>query len=65
MHDLLYLAKILIEKYEHSIKYEKWYDAGILQLILKQKFLHFQVDFSMILNTTKKIIVLLKFLKTL
>ena len=28
MHDLLYLAKILIEKYEHSINHEKWYDAG-------------------------------------
>ena len=28
MHDLLYLAKILIEKFEHSIKYERWYDAG-------------------------------------
>ena len=28
MHDLLYLAKILIEKYEHPIKHEKWYDAG-------------------------------------
>ena len=28
MHDLLYLAKILIEKYEHCIKHEKWYDAG-------------------------------------
>ena len=27
MHDL-FLAKILIEKYEHSIKHEKWYDAG-------------------------------------
>ena len=28
MNDLLYLAKILIEKYEHSIMHEKWYDAG-------------------------------------
>ena len=28
MNDLLYLAKILIEKYEHTIKHEKWYDAG-------------------------------------
>ena len=28
MHDLLYLAKILIEKYDHSINHEKWYDAG-------------------------------------
>ena len=28
MNDLLYLAKILIEKYEHSIKHEKWYDSG-------------------------------------
>ena len=28
MNDLLYLAKILIEKYDHSIKHEKWYDAG-------------------------------------
>ena len=28
MHDLLYLAKILIEKYEHSITHEKWYDSG-------------------------------------
>ena len=28
MDDLLYLAKILIEKYDHSIKHEKWYDAG-------------------------------------
>ena len=28
MNDLLYLAKILIEKYEHSIEHEKWYDAG-------------------------------------
>tara|TARA_B100000886_G_scaffold54682_1_gene33564 strand:+ start:31808 stop:33457 length:1650 start_codon:yes stop_codon:yes gene_type:complete len=28
MHDLLYLAKILIEKYAHTIKHEKWYDAG-------------------------------------
>ncbi len=28
MHDLLYLAKILIEKYEHSIVHEKWYDSG-------------------------------------
>ena len=28
MNDLLYLAKILIEKYEHSIIHEKWYDAG-------------------------------------
>ena len=28
MHDLLYLAKILIEKFEHNIKHEKWYDAG-------------------------------------
>ena len=28
MHDLLYLAKILIEKYEHSINHEKWYDLG-------------------------------------
>ena len=28
MKDLLYLAKILIEKYEHSINHEKWYDAG-------------------------------------
>ena len=28
MNDLLYLAKVLIEKYDHSIKHEKWYDAG-------------------------------------
>ena len=28
MHDLLYLAKILIEKYAHSINHEKWYDLG-------------------------------------
>ena len=28
MNDLLYLAKILIEKYEHSINHEKWYDSG-------------------------------------
>ena len=28
IHDLLYLAKILIEKYQHSIIHEKWYDAG-------------------------------------
>ncbi len=28
MNDLLYLAKILIEKYQHSINFEKWYDAG-------------------------------------
>ncbi len=28
MNDLLYLAKILIEKYDHSITHEKWYDAG-------------------------------------
>ena len=28
MNDLLYLAKILIEKYGHSINHEKWYDAG-------------------------------------
>ena len=28
MNDLLYLAKILIEKYDHSINHEKWYDAG-------------------------------------
>ena len=28
MQDLLYLAKILIEKYSHSITHEKWYDAG-------------------------------------
>ena len=28
IHDLLYLAKILIEKYEHSIIHDKWYDAG-------------------------------------
>jgi len=28
MHDLLYLAKILIDKYEHSINHEKWYDSG-------------------------------------
>ncbi len=28
MNDLLYLAKILIEKYDHSIKHEKWFDAG-------------------------------------
>ncbi len=28
MNDLLYLAKILIEKYGHSIIHEKWYDAG-------------------------------------
>ena len=26
--DLLYLARILIEKYDHSINHEKWYDAG-------------------------------------
>ena len=26
--DLLYLARILLEKYEHSIMHEKWYDAG-------------------------------------
>ena len=26
--DLLYLGKILIEKYEHYINHEKWYDAG-------------------------------------
>ena len=28
MNDLLYLGKVLIEKYEHSINHEKWYDAG-------------------------------------
>ena len=28
INDLLYLAKILIEKYAHSIKHEKWYDSG-------------------------------------
>ncbi len=28
MNDLLYLAQILIEKYKHSIKHEKWYDSG-------------------------------------
>ena len=26
--DLLYLAKILIENYDHSVNHEKWYDAG-------------------------------------
>tara|TARA_B100000989_G_scaffold103203_1_gene75558 strand:- start:1606 stop:2943 length:1338 start_codon:yes stop_codon:yes gene_type:complete len=28
INDLLYLAKILIEEYEHSINHEKWYDSG-------------------------------------
>ena len=28
MHDLLFLAQILIDKYGHSIIHEKWYDAG-------------------------------------
>ena len=28
MDDLLYLAKILIEKHDHPITHEKWYDAG-------------------------------------
>ena len=28
VHDLLYLAKILIEEYKHSIEHEKWYDSG-------------------------------------
>ena len=28
VNDLLYLAKILIEKYKHSIEHEKWYDSG-------------------------------------
>tara|TARA_B100000886_G_scaffold206322_1_gene142582 strand:+ start:91 stop:1740 length:1650 start_codon:yes stop_codon:yes gene_type:complete len=28
INDLLYLARILIEKYGHSINHEKWYDAG-------------------------------------
>ena len=43
--DLLYLAKILIEKYKHSIKHEKWYDAGHSTTFFETKISSFSSRF--------------------
>ena len=45
MNDLLYLAKILIEKFEHSINHEKWYDAGHSTTYFKTKISSFSSRF--------------------
>ena len=43
--DLLYLAKILIEKYSHSINHEKWYDAGHSTTFFETKISSFSSRF--------------------
>ena len=45
MNDLLYLAKILIEKYGHSIKHEKWYDSGHSTTYFETKITSFSSRF--------------------
>ena len=45
MNDLLYLAKILIEKYKHSINHEKWYDAGHSSTYFETKISEFSSRF--------------------
>ena len=45
MNDLLYLAKILIEKYKHPIKHEKWYDAGHTTTYFETKISSFSSRF--------------------
>ena len=54
MHDLLYLAKILIEKYEHIIKYEKWYDAGHATTYFETKTSSFSSRFFNEIKYNKK-----------
>ena len=63
MNDLLYLAKILIEKYEYSIKHEKWYDAGHNTTYFETKISSFSSRFSMKSNTIIKGTVSLRFQK--
>ena len=43
--DLLYLAKILIEKYNHSIIHERWYDAGHSTTYFETKISSFRSRF--------------------
>ncbi len=45
MNDLLYLAKILIEKYKHSIIHEKWYDASHSSTYFETKITYFSSRF--------------------
>ncbi len=45
MHDLLYLGKILIEKYKHRIINEKWYDAGHKSTYFETKISFFSCRF--------------------
>ena len=54
MHDLLYLAEILIEKYEHSIIHEKWYDAGHSTTYFETKISSFSSRFFNEIKYNKK-----------
>ncbi len=45
MNDLLYLAKILIEKYGYSINHEKWYDSGHSTTYFETKITSFSSRF--------------------
>ena len=53
-NDLLYLAKILIEKYDHVINHEKWYDAGHTTTYFETKISSFSSRFFNEINYNKK-----------
>ena len=61
INDLLYLARILIEKYGHSINHEKWYDAGHSTTYFETKISYFssrffnQIKYNHIRNSIVKI----------
>ena len=54
MHDLLYLAKILIEKYDHTINHEKWFDAGHSTTYFETKISSFSSRFFNDISYKKK-----------
>ncbi len=70
MYDLLYLAKLLIEQYQHKVLHEKWYDAGHSSTYFETKISSFSSRYfneikynykrSSIIKTSKEIIKLKK-----